>query len=105
LKCPRQAAADEVADATIEVFRRAVPAAVAGIAFLSGGQSAEDATARLAAMNRRWRGGLAWPVAFSFARAIQDPAMKAWGARAENVAAAQQALEARARANREARRG
>jgi fructose-bisphosphate aldolase class I len=104
LKCPRQDSADEVADATIEVFRRTVPAAVAGIAFLSGGQSAEDATARLAAMNRRWRGRLPWPVAFSFARAIQDPAMKAWGGHAENVQAAQLALEARARANREARR-
>jgi len=77
---------------------------VAGIAFLSGGQSAEDATARLAAMNRRWRGRLPWPVAFSFARAIQDPAMRAWGGHAENVQAAQRALEERARANREARR-
>jgi len=104
LKCLRQVTPDEVADATIEVFRRTVPAAVAGIAFLSGGQSAEDATARLAAMNRRWRGRLPWPVAFSFARAIQDPAMRAWGGHAENVQAAQRALEERARANREARR-
>lgn len=104
LQCPVQPPADVVADATIEVFRRTVPAAVAGIAFLSGGQPAEDATARLAAMNRRWQGRLPWPVAFSFARALQDPAMKAWAGRAENVPAAQQALEERARANREARR-
>ena len=104
LKCPRQASADEVADATLEVFRRAVPAAVGGVAFLSGGQSAADATARLAAMHSRWRGRLPWPLSFSFARAIQDPAMKAWGGQAANVAAGQQALEERARANREARR-
>ncbi|HEX4510687.1 MAG TPA: class I fructose-bisphosphate aldolase [Burkholderiaceae bacterium] len=103
LKCAQQASADDVADATVEVFRRAVPAAVAGIAFLSGGQSADDATARLSAMHRRWRDRLPWPLSFSFARAIQDPAMKAWAGRADNVLAAQQALESRARANREAR--
>jgi len=104
LKCPRQADADEVADATVALFRRVVPAAVGGIAFLSGGQSAQDASARLNAMHRRHARELPWPLAFSFARAIQDPAMKAWAGRQENVAAAQQALVERARLNRLARR-
>ena len=105
LKCPTQVSAEAAADATIGVFRRVVPAAVGGIAFLSGGQSAQDASARLNAMNARHRGTLPWPVAFSYARAIQDPAMKAWGGQEKNVAAAQQALETRARFNRLARRG
>ena len=105
LKCPVQDGVDEVADATIRVFRRAVPAAVGGIAFLSGGQSAPDASARLNAMHLRHGDELPWPLAFSFARAIQDPAMKAWAGKAENVAAAQKALVERARLNRLARRG
>jgi fructose-bisphosphate aldolase class I len=94
-----------VADATVRVFRRAVPAAVGGVAFLSGGQSAPDASARLNAMHVRHGSELPWPLAFSFARAIQDPAMKAWAGRKENVAAAQKALVERARLNRLARRG
>jgi len=105
LKCAQQASADEVADATVEVFRRAVPAAVGGIAFLSGGQSAADASARLNAMHVRHGTQLPWPLAFSFARAIQDPAMKAWGGRKENIVAAQKALVERAKLNRLARRG
>jgi fructose-bisphosphate aldolase class I len=105
LKCAMQASADEVADATVQVFRRAVPAAVGGIAFLSGGQSAADASARLNAMHVRHAGELPWPLAFSFARAIQDPAMKAWAGKKENVAAAQKALVERARLNRLARLG
>ena len=105
LKCPAQASVDEVADATVAVFRRAVPAAVGGIAFLSGGQSAQDASARLSAMHQRHAHELVWPLAFSFARAIQDPAMKAWAGKQENVGAAQQALVERARLNRLARRG
>jgi len=105
LECPTQDGAGDVADATVRVFRRVVPAAVGGIAFLSGGQSAADASARLNAMHVRHRGELPWPLAFSFARAIQDPAMKAWGGRSENVAAAQQALVERARLNRLARQG
>jgi fructose-bisphosphate aldolase class I len=105
LKCPTQASADEVADATVRVFRRAVPAAVGGIAFLSGGQSAADASARLNAMHVRHGAELPWPLAFSFARAIQDPAMKAWAGKKENVAAAQKALVERARLNRLARLG
>jgi len=105
LKCSAQAAVDEVADATVQVFRRSVPAAVGGIAFLSGGQSAQDASARLNAMNARHAGSLPWPLAFSFARAIQDPAMKAWAGKTENVGAAQKALVERARLNRLARQG
>jgi fructose-bisphosphate aldolase class I len=104
LKCAAQAGADEVADATVQVFRHAVPAAVGGVAFLSGGQSAQDASARLNAMHVR-HVDLPWPLAFSFARAIQDPAMKAWAGKKENVAAAQKALVERARLNRLARRG
>jgi fructose-bisphosphate aldolase, class I len=105
LKCPTQAGVDEVADATVQVFRRGVPAAVGGIAFLSGGQSAQDASARLNAMNARHAGSLPWPLAFSFARAIQDPAMKAWAGKSENVGPAQKALVERARLNRLARQG
>jgi fructose-bisphosphate aldolase, class I len=105
LKCPTQVGVDEVADATVQVFRRSVPAAVGGIAFLSGGQSAQDASARLNAMNARHAGSLPWPLAFSFARAIQDPAMKAWAGKSENVGPAQKALVERARLNRLARQG
>ena len=105
LKCPTQDSLDDVADATVRVFRRAVPAAVGGIAFLSGGQSARDASARLNAMHVRHQDDLPWPLAFSFARAIQDPAMKAWAGKKENVAAAQKALVERARLNQLARRG
>jgi len=105
LECAEQASTETVADATVDCLRRSVPAAVAGIAFLSGGQSAAAASARLNAMNARHKGSLPWPVAFSFARAIQDPAMRAWGGRDENVAAAQAALVERAHLNRLARRG
>jgi fructose-bisphosphate aldolase class I len=105
LKCPQQATAGEVADATIRTFSRIVPSAVGGIAFLSGGQTAQDATARLDAMHRRFGPALAWPLGFSFARAIQDPAMKAWGGHRDNVPLAQKALLTRARLNQLARRG
>jgi fructose-bisphosphate aldolase, class I len=105
LKCATQDSVDGVADATVRVFRRVVPAAVGGVAFLSGGQSARDASARLNAMHVRHGRSLPWPLAFSFARAIQDPAMKAWAGKKENVAAAQKALVERARLNRLAREG
>jgi len=105
LKCAAQDSADDVADATVRVFRRAVPAAVGGVAFLSGGQSAPDASARLNAMHVRHGASLPWPLAFSFARAIQDPAMKAWAGKQENVSTAQKALVERARLNRLAREG
>jgi fructose-bisphosphate aldolase class I len=84
---------------------RAVPAAVPGIAFLSGGQSGELASARLNAMNVRFKSRLPWAVAFSFARAIQTPAMEIWSGQEANVKAAQQALLHRASCNRAARRG
>jgi fructose-bisphosphate aldolase, class I len=105
LTCLKQATVDEVADATVRCLLRAVPAAVPGIAFLSGGQPAELATAHLNAMNARFKSRLPWALAFSFARAIQQPALDLWQGRDANVLAAQQALDHRARCNRAARRG
>jgi len=105
LTCPKQAAVDEVADATVGCLLRAVPAAVPGIAFLSGGQPAELASARLNAMNVRFKSRRPWALAFSFARAIQQPALEIWRGEETNVSAAQQALLHRSRCNRAARRG
>ena len=105
LTCPKQETVDEVADATVRCLLRAVPAAVPGIAFLSGGQSGELASARLNAMNVRFKSRLPWALAFSFARAIQQPALEIWQGEEANVLAAQQALYHRARCNRAARRG
>ena len=105
LACARQEEVDEVADATVRCLLRCVPAAVRGIAFLSGGQSAELASARLNAMNVRFELGLPWALAFSFARAIQQPALEIWRGQEANVLAAQRALCHRARCNRAARRG
>lgn len=103
-----QQTTDAVAAATLDCLRGAVPAAVAGIAFLSGGQSGDLATARLAAMNAPALTRLPWPIAFSFGRAIQQPAMSIWGGdddKDAHVDRAQQALLRRARANRDGRRG
>jgi fructose-bisphosphate aldolase class I len=105
LTCPTQASVDEVANITVKSLWRTVPAAVPGIAFLSGGQSAELASARLNTMNLRFKSKLPWALAFSFARAIQQPALEIWQGQEENVKAAQQALLHRARCNRAARRG
>ena len=105
LTCPHQESADDVADATVQCLLRVVPAAVPGIAFLSGGQSAELASARLNAMNVRFKSRLPWALAFSYARAIQQPALEIWNGDQGNVLAAQQALVHRARCNRAARRG
>ncbi len=105
LTCPKQETVDEVADATVRCLLRAVPAAVPGIAFLSGGQPAKLASARLNAMNVRFKSRLPWALAFSFARAIQQPALEIWRGEEANVSAAQQALSHRARCNRAARRG
>jgi fructose-bisphosphate aldolase class I len=102
--CPRQEAVDEVADATVECLLRAVPAAVPGIAFLSGGQSSELASARLNAMNIRFKSRMPWALAFSFSRAIQYPALEIWHGQEAHVLAAQQALYHRAMCNRAARR-
>jgi len=105
LKCPHQESIEEVADATVRCLLRTVPAAVPGIAFLSGGQSGELAAARLSAMNARFQTHLPWALAFSFARAIQEPAMHIWHGEDANVPAAQQALLHRARCSKAARRG
>jgi fructose-bisphosphate aldolase class I len=105
LACSTQPTVDEVADATVKVLLQAVPAAVPGIAFLSGGQPSEVASARLNAMNVRFKTHLPWALAFSFARAIQQPALEIWRGEADNVPAAQQALFHRADCNRAARRG
>ncbi|MGD0085544.1 MAG: class I fructose-bisphosphate aldolase [Verrucomicrobiota bacterium] len=96
---------DEVANITVKSLWRTVPAAVPGIAFLSGGQSAELASARLNTMNLRFKSQLPWALSFSFARAIQQPALEIWQGKEANVLAAQQALLHRARCNRAARRG
>ena len=105
LSCARQETVDDVADATVTCLLRAVPGAVPGIAFLSGGQSGELASARLNAMNLRFKAHLPWALAFSFARAIQQPAMEIWNGNDANVDAAQRALLHRANCNRAARRG
>jgi fructose-bisphosphate aldolase class I len=105
LTCPKQESVDEVADATVRCLLHAVPAAVPGIAFLSGGQPGELASARLNAMNVRFKARLPWALAFSFARAIQQPALEIWRGEEAHVLAAQQALVHRARCNRAARRG
>ena len=105
LACPQQPSVDEVADVTVAVLLQTVPAAVPGIAFLSGGQSAELASARLNAMNVRFKSHLPWAVAFSYARAIQQPALEIWSGKEANISAAQQALYHRAACNRAARRG
>jgi fructose-bisphosphate aldolase class I len=105
LTCPKQETVDEVADATLKCLLRAVPAAVPGIAFLSGGQSGELASARLNAMNIRFKSRMPWALAFSFSRAIQYPALEIWQGKETNILAAQQALYHRASCNRAARRG
>ena len=94
-----------MADATVQCLLRTVPAAVAGIAFLSGGQSGELASARLNAMNVRFESALPWALTFSFARAIQQPALNIWQGDKTRVLAAQKALYHRARCNWAARRG
>ncbi len=96
---------DKAADATVKCLLRSVPAAVPGIAFLSGGQSSELASSRLNAMNVRFKSRLPWALSFSFARAIQQPALEIWQGKEINVLAAQQALYHRAICNRAARRG
>ena len=103
--CAEQASTDEVADATVNCFLRAVPAAVPGIAFLSGGQSGELASARLNAMNVRFASRRPWALTFSFARAIQQPALEIWHGEESRVSLAQHALYHRAACDRAARRG
>ena len=98
-----RAGIDEVADATLELFYRHVPAAVPGIVFLSGGQTDEDATAHLNAMNTR--GPHPWQLSFSYGRALQAAALKAWSGSTDNLEAGQQAYVHRARLNGAARSG
>lgn len=101
--CGEQANVAEVAERTMRCFRRVVPAAVPGVVFLSGGQSDELATAHLSAMNAM--GPHPWEVSFSYGRALQAPALKAWGGLTENIGAAQAAYLHRARCNGAARSG
>ena len=105
LSCPQQPAVGEVAEATVRCLLRSVPAAVPGITFLSGGQSSELASARLNAMNVQFKSRVPWGLSFSFARAIQQPALGIWKGEPRHVPAAQQVLYHRAQCNRAARRG
>ncbi len=101
--CAEQAGVEEVAERTIACFNRTVPSAVPGICFLSGGQSEEEATAHLNAMNAG--GPLPWELSFSYGRALQASALKAWGGQPENVQRAQAAFHHRAQMNSRARSG
>jgi fructose-bisphosphate aldolase, class I len=96
-KSPKRASVEEVAEKTVRVLKACVPGAVPGIAFLSGGQSDEEATAHLDAINRI--GNLPWKVTFSYGRALQAPVQKTWSGKSENVAAAQRAFAHRAKMN------
>jgi fructose-bisphosphate aldolase class I len=96
-KCAQQASRQEVAERTVKVLKACVPSAVPGIAFLSGGQSDEDATAHLSLMNQL--GPLPWKLSFSYGRALQAAPLKAWGGKSENVAAGQRAFAHRAKMN------
>jgi fructose-bisphosphate aldolase class I len=101
--CPVPASDDEIAERTITALRQVVPAAVPGLVFLSGGQSDQQATSRLDALNRR--GPQRWQLGFSFGRALQGPVLRAWAGDDENLPAAQAALLHRGRLNGEARLG
>jgi len=105
LACPTQVSIDEIAEATVKCLLRTVPAAVPGITFLSGGQSSELASARLNAMNVRFKSELPWELSFSFGRAIQQPALEIWLGKESNVPEAQRALRYQASCNSAARRG
>jgi len=102
-KCRKQASVEEVAEKTVRLLKACVPAAVPGIAFLSGGQSDEEATAHLNAMNRL--GPLPWPLTFSYGRALQAAPQKGWAGKPENVATGQRAFTHRARMNSLASKG
>jgi len=102
-ECARKTGPGEVAEATLRCFRRVVPAALPGVVFLSGGQTEVEATRNLNALNQHK--GMPWELSFSFGRALQAAALKAWAGRAKNAAAAQRALLHRARCNHQARLG
>ena len=101
--CKTQASVEDVAEATVRCLKRYVPGATPGIAFLSGGQTEEQASAHLSAMNRL--PDLPWELSFSYGRALQAAALKAWGGKAENIGSAQRAFLHRARCNGRARDG
>lgn len=103
MKCAQQAGVEQVAAATLRCLRRHVPAAVPGIVFLSGGQSAADATDHLNAMNRM--GPHPWQISFSYGRALQAPVLSAWKGQESNAVAAQEAFAERCRLNGLARAG
>jgi len=96
-KCAKRSSVVEVAEKTVKLLKNCVPAAVPGIAFLSGGQSDEEATAHLDAMNKH--GNLPWRLTFSYGRALQHAPQKTWSGKSENVAAAQRVFSHRARVN------
>ena len=102
-ECPNQADVGRVAEATVRTLRRVVPSAVPGIVFLSGGQTPEQATGHLSAMNAL--GSHPWELSFSYGRALQDPVLKAWKGNPANVAGAQRTFHHRARCNHVARFG
>jgi fructose-bisphosphate aldolase class I len=106
-KSPKQASVDEVAEKTVRLLKACVPAAVPGIAFLSGGQSDEQATAHLNAMNRigGLHSSLPWRLTFSYGRALQAAPQKAWSGRPENIASGQRAFTHRAKMNALASQG
>jgi fructose-bisphosphate aldolase, class I len=105
LSCPISATVEEVANATLMCLWRTVPVAIPGIAFLSGGQPAQLASAHLNAMNCRYKSRQPWQLSFSYGRALQQPALDVWRGESANVEAAQKVLMHRARCNRAARRG
>jgi len=102
-ECPEQASVAEVAEATIRCFRQVVPEGMPGIVFLSGGQSPQEATEHLSAMNAL--GTHPWELSFSYGRALQEPVLKAWMGQKENVATAQETFYHRAKCNGAARYG
>jgi fructose-bisphosphate aldolase, class I len=104
-ECSKQADVAQVAEATVTCLLRAVPAAVRGVAFLSGGQSCALASAHLNEMNVKYGSRLPWPLTFSYARAIQQPALQLWQGLDANKKVAQEALLYRAKCNRAARQG
>jgi fructose-bisphosphate aldolase class I len=99
------ASLEQAARATVESLQRTVPPAVPGVTFLSGGQSEEEATVLLNALNAHPLGSRPWALTFSYGRALQKTVLKVWAGKKENVKAAQEALTVRARANGQAAKG
>ena len=104
-ECSEKASVEDVAELTVTVLKRCVPSAVPGIAFLSGGQSDGDATAHLNAMNQILGENSPWNLTYSYGRALQAPALKAWGGKEEHVSVAQDAFYKRAKLNSLATKG